>query len=134
MDDPTTPAGRRIPATAVRVQFARSSGPGGQHVNTSETKARVTIDLTACELPEHETARLLERLGPEVTATSAAQRSQWRNREEALRRALARIDDALVDRAPRRPTKPSAGAKRRRLEAKRRTSEKKSDRRRPHPD
>lgn len=134
MTDYETPRGIRIPGAAVSFSFARSGGPGGQHVNTSDTKARVTIDLEACGFDEARLERLTKRLGPEVHASSEQHRSQMRNREAALERALIQIDRALDVPRPRRPSRPSLAAKERRLGAKARQAQRKAERRRPEPD
>lgn len=131
MTDYETPRGVKVPGAAVQLTFMRSSGPGGQHVNTSSTKVRCTIDLAACGFDEARLARLTEKLGTEVSAAADDHRSQWRNRELALNRALIQIDRALDRQAVRRPSKPSRGAKERRLAAKARTSQRKAERRRP---
>lgn len=124
-----TPNGIAIPDAAVSVTFARSGGPGGQHVNTSSTKARVTITIDRCGLPDHVAARLVAALGDSVVATSSAQRSQYRNRTRALADALAAIDAALVEDAPRHATKPTRASKERRRRDKERQAARKADRR-----
>jgi len=125
----------RIPDRELRWRFTRSGGPGGQHANTADTRAEVTFDVLASEsLGPRQRARLLERLGPEVRVTAADERSQARNRDLARRRLAARLADALRVDAPRRATRPSAASVGRRLEAKRRQSAKKAERRRPRPD
>ena len=104
--------------------FVRSGGPGGQHVNTANTRAEVRFDIAGSpSLGPRQRARLLERLGPEVRVVASDERSQLRNRELALERLRSRLADALRVETPRRPTKPSKGAKERRLEDKRHRSE-----------
>lgn len=120
-----------MPAAAVSLSFARSGGPGGQHVNTTSTKVRVVVDLEACGFDEVRLARLTARLGTEVRASADDHRSQWRNRDLAVQRALVQIDRALDVQRPRRPTKPSSGARQRRREDKARQSQRKAERRRP---
>jgi ribosome-associated protein len=125
----------RIPDGELRWRFTRSGGPGGQHANTADTRAEVSFDvLGSPTLGPRQRARLLERIGPEVRATAADERSQARNRELARRRLGARIADALRVDAPRRPSRPSRASVTRRLEAKRRHSTKKAERRRPPSD
>lgn len=131
MTEHLTPRGLRVPDAAVSFSFSRSGGPGGQHVNTSSTKVRVTIDLVACGFDEARLERLVQRLGPEVHSSSEEHRSQWRNRQLALQRALVQIDRALEVPRTRRASKPSLGARNRRLEAKSRQSQRKVERRRP---
>ena len=125
----------RIPDRELRWRFTRSGGPGGQHANTADTRAEVSFDVLASEvLGPRQRARLLERLGPVVRAVAADERSQQRNRALARARLAARLADGLRVDAPRRPSRPSKGAVTRRLDAKRRHSAKKADRRRPRPD
>jgi ribosome-associated protein len=128
-DDVVTPGGVRVPAEAISVTFARSGGPGGQHVNTSATKARVTVAVDRIPLDDERAARLHQAFGRRVEATSQQHRSQWRNRQTALERVLARIDDALTEDAPRRPTRMSRGAKQRRRAEKQQRSRRKAERR-----
>src|SRR5687767_12174055 len=105
-------------------RFSTSGGPGGQHVNTSNTRAEVRFDIAnSPSLGPRQRARLLERLGPEVRVVASDERSQLRNRELALERLRSRLADALRVEKPRRPTKPTKGAKEKRLEAKRHRSE-----------
>ncbi|MFI5046554.1 MAG: alternative ribosome rescue aminoacyl-tRNA hydrolase ArfB [Acidimicrobiia bacterium] len=123
-----------IPLEELSWRFARSGGPGGQHANTSDTRAEVRFDVAESRsLGPRQRTRLLARLGPVVTASSADSRSQARNREVALDRLRTKLADALrVDR-PRRPTRPRPAARERRLDVKRRQSARKRDRRPPDP-
>ena len=121
----TTPAGRIVPGDAVTIETRRSGGPGGQHANTSDTAVRVTIAVDALRLSAHDRTRIgVTR----ITSSSASSRSQIRNREEALRRALQRLDDLLVEQPVRRPTRPGTAAREKRLHTKRVNSEKKAGR------
>lgn len=105
-------------------RFSASGGPGGQHVNTANTRAEVRFDIASSpSLGPRQRARLMERLGPEVRVVASDERSQLRNRELALERLRSRLADALRVEKPRRPTKPTKGAKLRRLEEKRQRSE-----------
>ncbi|MET0421101.1 MAG: alternative ribosome rescue aminoacyl-tRNA hydrolase ArfB [Acidimicrobiia bacterium] len=116
-------------------RYDRSGGPGGQHANTSDTRAEVRFDVAASpSLGPRQRARLLDRLGPVVTASAADSRSQSRNREVALERLRSLLADGLHVERPRRPTRPSVGARTRRLDAKRRHGDRKRDRRRPSGD
>ena len=116
-------------------QTSRSGGPGGQHANTSDTRVTVTFDVAASRsLGPRQRARLLERLGPVVRATASDTRSQARNREVALERLRARLEEGLRVVRPRRATKPTKAARTRRLDAKRRQSDRKRDRRAPRHD
>src|SRR5437763_6354927 len=105
-------------------RFSASGGPGGQHVNTANTRAEVRFDIAASpSLGPRQRARLVARLGPEVRVVASDERSQLRNRELALERLRSRLAEALRVETPRRPTKPTKAAKARRLEAKRHRSE-----------
>lgn len=122
----------RIPEGELRWRFTRSGGPGGQHANTSDTKAEVRFDVAGSpSLGPRQRARLLERFGPEVRATASDERSQARNRALAQRRLLDRLADGLRVDPDRRPTRPSKASVQRRLDAKRRQASRKADRRRP---
>src|SRR5437588_10241541 len=114
----------RIPLDELEWRFTASGGPGGQHVNTANTRAEVRFDIaTSPSLGPRQRARLLERLGPEVRVVASDERSQLRNRELALERLRSRPADALRVDTARRPTKPTKAAKQRRLEDKRHRSE-----------
>lgn len=109
---------------------SRSGGPGGQHANTSETRVEVVFDVEASQaLGPVQRRRLLEKLGPEVRAVAADERSQLRNRALAVERLRAKLADALHVEKARTPTKPSRAATKRRLDAKRRRSDVKRMRR-----
>ena len=119
-----------IPLSELRWRFSRSGGPGGQHANTSDTRAEVIFDVERSpSLGPRQRDRLLAKLGPEVRVVASDERSQTRNRELALGRLRERIGDALhVDR-PRTATRPTRASKERRLADKRRNAERKRDRR-----
>jgi ribosome-associated protein len=124
-----------IPLAELTWRFSRSGGPGGQHANTSDTRVEVRFDVAASpSLGPRQRARLLERLGDEVRVVASDERSQARNRDLALERLAARLAEALRVEAPRRPTRPSKASVRRRLDDKRRQSERKAERRRPPTD
>ena len=119
-------------------RFARSGGPGGQHVNTSSTKVELRWDVEGSDaLDEAQKALVRQRLGSRITDDgvlvlhSSEHRSQTRNREAALARFTALVSDALRTRTPRRATAPSAAARQRRLDAKKRTAQTKALRRPP---
>lgn len=119
-----------IPMSELRWRFSRSGGPGGQHANTADTRAEVIFDVAgSATLRPSQRARLLERLGPEVVAVAADERSQLRNRALALERLAGRIRVGLHVEPPRVATRPTRGSQRRRVEAKRRRSETKRLRR-----
>jgi ribosome-associated protein len=124
--------GVTIPLEEVVIRASRSSGPGGQHANVTASRIEASFDVHASEaLSEEQKRRVAGRIGPVVRAVAQETRSQARNREMALQRLEERIGRALAVRKPRRATKPSKGAMERRLQAKRRQSERKQDRRRP---
>jgi ribosome-associated protein len=109
-----------------------SGGPGGQHANTSDTRVEVRFPVaTSLSLAPGQRERLLERIGPVARATASDSRSQARNRELALERLRERLAAALRVDPPRRTTKPTKSATQARLDAKRRQSSRKQDRRRP---
>jgi ribosome-associated protein len=125
----------RIPLDELEWRFTASGGPGGQHANTANTRAEVRFDIAnSSSLGPRQKARLLERLGPSVRVVASDERSQLRNRELALERLRSRLAQALrVDRQ-RRPTAPTAGARRRRVDSKRKRGDVKRLRGRPRPD
>jgi ribosome-associated protein len=133
MQDPM-PLGRHgaIPLREVTLRTSRSSGPGGQHANVTASRVEASFDVAASTaLTDAQKRRVTERIGPRVTAIAQDARSQSRNRELALERLQHRLTAALAVQRPRRATKPSRQAVRRRLEAKRRQSVRKRARRRP---
>lgn len=119
----------RIPLGELRWTFSPSGGPGGQHANTSNTRAEVRFDVaTSPSLGPRQRARLLERLGPVVRVVADDERSQYRNRALALERLNARLAEALRVERPRRPTRIPRGRNEARLQAKRRQSQRKQER------
>ncbi len=127
--------GAAIPLADVELRSSRSSGPGGQHTNVTESRIQASLELTTCGgLDPEQRRRLIATLGPRVTAVAQDTRSQMQNRELALARLQQRLRRALVPRAPRLRTKPSAAAVERRLEGKRRQSQRKRARRPPGED
>jgi ribosome-associated protein len=131
MEDPiVVRPGVAVPLSEVVLRPSRSSGPGGQHANVTASRVEAVFDVAASSaLSEAQKRRVIERLGTRVTAVSQDARSQARNRELALERLRERLAEALKERRPRRPTAPTAAARRRRLEAKRRAAERKQARR-----
>jgi ribosome-associated protein len=123
-----------IPLAEITVRASRSSGPGGQHANVTASRVEASFDVLASPtLSEQQRRRLLAAAGPRLVAIAQDERSQVRNRELALARLRERLASALKPDVPRRPTKPTAASRERRLTAKRRTSERKRDRRPPEP-
>jgi ribosome-associated protein len=124
-----------IPLAEIELRASRSSGPGGQHANVTASRIEAVFDVGASEaLSDGERQRLLAKLGPRVTAIAQDTRSQTRNRELALERLRERIAAALVVQRTRRDTRPSRGAKERRLKGKRVRSDVKRGRQRPSRD
>ncbi|MGH9079540.1 MAG: alternative ribosome rescue aminoacyl-tRNA hydrolase ArfB [Acidimicrobiales bacterium] len=123
-----------IPRSELQFRFGPSGGPGGQHANKVNTRVELRFDVVrSSSLGPRQRSRLLERLGPEVRVVADDERSQLRNRQLATERFCARVAAALHVEKPRRPTRPSRGATERRLEEKRRVSQRKQSRR-PGPD
>jgi ribosome-associated protein len=121
-----------LPFSEVQLRFSRSSGPGGQHANRSETRVEAVLDVGASQaLTEIQRRRVLARVGPVIRAVAQDERSQWRNRELAIERVAAQLREALRVERKRVPTKPSRASRERRLEDKRRRSETKRLRREP---
>ncbi len=121
--------GVRIPQDQLTWRFSASGGPGGQHVNTSNTRAEVRFDAAASpSLPAWARERILARLGPVVTVAASDERSQARNRALALDRLADRLARALEVAPPRKRTRPTMASQRRRVEAKRRQGARKRQR------
>jgi ribosome-associated protein len=124
-----------IPLGEVDLRASRSSGPGGQHANVTASRIEAVFDVGASRaLSEDQKRRVMARCGPRVTAVAQDARSQSRNRELALERLRERLERALHVPRSRRPTRPTKASRERRLESKRRQSDRKSTRRRPPTD
>ncbi len=137
MDLEVSPA-LTIPAAELRWRFSRSSGPGGQHVNTSDSRVELSWNVAeSLALSDAQRLRLTTRLESRliagvITVTASEQRSQLRNREIALAKLASLISEGLAPDGPRRrATKPTRGSNRRRLTAKVQRSATKQQRRRP---
>lgn len=134
---PGAPRGLRVPAEELREVFSRSSGPGGQGVNTTDSRVQLSLDLaTTTALDETQRARVLHNLaarldGTALTIAASEERSQRRNRVAARARLAGLLREAVAPPVPRRPTRPTRGSQRRRLEAKSRRGAIKENRRRP---
>jgi len=121
-----------IPLTEIELRFSRSSGPGGQHAQKTETRVEAVFDVaSSTALREAQRRRLLARVGPVVRAVAQDERSQWRNREVALERLAEAIRTGVRIERKRRPTVPTAAARERRLEEKRRRGKTKRLRQQP---
>jgi ribosome-associated protein len=138
VNGPVTFRGVEIPPGELAWRFSRSSGPGGQSVNTADSRVEVTFDVRRSPvLPEPVRERLLSRLSSRLvdgvlTIAASEYRSQLRNRQAARARLADVLTEASAPPPPRRrPTRPSRGSQERRLAGKRRRSETKSLRRRP---
>lgn len=137
---PGAPRGLTVPADELVERFSHASGPGGQGVNTADSRVQLSLDLaTTTALTETQRARALSRLasrlsGTVLTVSAEEHRAQRRNRAAARERLAALLREALVPPAVRRATRPTLGSKRRRLEAKSRRAETKRNRQRPAAD
>ncbi len=140
MDLEVSPA-LTIPASELHWRFSRSSGPGGQHVNTSDSRVELSWNIShSAALSDDQRAALLGRLGRQLvrgvlTVSASERRSQLRNREQALAKLAELITEGMAPGpARRRPTKPTRGSDRRRLAAKQQRSATKQQRQRPSRD
>jgi ribosome-associated protein len=119
-----------IPRSEIQLRYSRSSGPGGQHAQKSDTRVEATFDVEASTaLTPTQKRRVVQRAGPVLRALAQDERSQWRNRELATERLVEALREALRVPRRRRATKPTQAAVERRLEQKRRRSELKRQRR-----
>ncbi|NES28582.1 aminoacyl-tRNA hydrolase [Micromonospora terminaliae] len=125
-----------VPDAELRERFSRSSGPGGQGVNTTDSRVELSFDLAGSpSVPEALRARALDRLANRLvdgvlTVAASEHRAQLANREAARERLAALLREAVAPPPkPRRPTRPSRAAKERRLAEKKRQSQRKRDRR-----
>ena len=131
-DDLVVRPGLTIPAQEIDERFTTSGGPGGQHANKAATRVELRFDIAgSAALDDHQRRVLLAAFGDDVRVVVDDERSQVRNRGIARERLAGRLANALVPQRPRRPTRPTLGSKRRRLDAKRQRSETKANRRRP---
>ncbi len=128
----------RIPGRELTLSYARSGGPGGQHVNKTATKVHLRWNVQASEaLTDVDRAWLLERLASRITAegellvTAETHRDQRRNVEVALEKLASTVREALRRPKKRKKTRPSRAARQRRLDSKKRLSAQKQERRRP---
>jgi ribosome-associated protein len=121
-----------IPLEEVELRYSRSSGPGGQHAQKTETRVEAVFEVArSASLSEAQKRRLTARVGPVVRAVAQDERSQSRNRELALERLAAAIRAGVRVPRKRRPTKPTAASRERRLEGKKRRASVKRMRQRP---
>jgi ribosome-associated protein len=121
-----------LPRSEIDYRFSRSSGPGGQHAQKSDTRVEASFDVEASTaLAESQKRRVVAKAGPVLRAIAQDERSQWRNRELATERLVEALREALRVPRRRRPTKPTKASRERRLEQKRRRSDTKRLRRPP---
>jgi ribosome-associated protein len=121
-----------IPVSEIELRFSRSSGPGGQHAQKTETRVEATFDVEASTaLTPAQKNRVVRRAGPVLRAVAQDERSQARNRELAVERLVAALREALKVERQRRATKPTSASRERRLEEKRRRGQVKQLRRPP---
>lgn len=134
-DDLVVTRSVRIPRRELLVSFSPSGGPGGQHANRAATRVELRFDVeSSTAFGPDQRRRVVARLGPEVRVVCDDERSQARNRAIAEQRLVDRIRTALRVEPTRRPTRPTAGSQRRRVEGKQRRGEIKRQRRRPDRD
>ncbi len=123
-----------LPLAEVELRFSRSSGPGGQHANTSETRVEAIFDVEGSSaLTDAQKRRVLAKAGPTLRAVAQDERSQYRNRELAVERLVERLRQALKVERRRVATKPTRASRERRLDSKKRRSQTKQLRRPPGP-
>jgi ribosome-associated protein len=124
-----------VPLAEIELRVSRSSGPGGQHANTAETRVEARLDVAASTaLTEAQKRRVVARAGPVLRAVAQDERSQARNRELAIERLVEKLREALRVERRRVATAPTAASRERRLETKRRRGQAKRLRRAPGPD
>jgi ribosome-associated protein len=121
-----------LPLSEVELRFSRSSGPGGQHANTSETRVEAILDVeSSSALSAAQKRRVVAKAGPTLRAIAQDERSQLRNRELAIERLVEQLRQALKVERRRVATKPTKASRERRLETKKRRSQTKKLRRPP---
>jgi ribosome-associated protein len=119
-----------LPLAEIELRVSRSSGPGGQHANKTESRVEAVFDVAASTaLSDVQKRRVITEVGPLIRAVAQDERSQLRNRELAIDRVVARLAEALHVERKRVPTQPSRAAQTRRIEAKKRRGETKKLRR-----
>jgi ribosome-associated protein len=121
-----------LPLSEVELRFSRSSGPGGQHANTSETRVEAIFDVeSSSALSAAQKRRVVAKAGPTLRAIAQDERSQLRNRELAIERLVEQLRQALKVERRRVATTPTQASRERRLETKKRRSQTKKLRRPP---
>ena len=113
-----------MPRREIELRFSRSSGPGGQHAQRTETRVEAVFDVAASSaLTERQRKRVMAKVGPVLRAVAQDERSQWQNRELATARVIDALRSALEVPRQRKPTKPSKASQEQRLAGKRRRGE-----------
>jgi ribosome-associated protein len=121
-----------LPLAEIELRFSRSSGPGGQHANTAETRVEALLDVAASSaLTEAQKRRVVAKAGPTLRSVAQDERSQVRNRELAVERLVEQLREALKVQRRRVATKPTKASRERRLESKKRRAQTKKLRRPP---
>ena len=134
---PGAPGGMIVPAAELVEQFSRSSGPGGQGVNTTDSRVQLSFDVAgSIAFTDAQRRRILAKLGSRLndgilTITASEERSQRQNRQAARARLAEILREAVMPEVQRRATKPTRGSQRRRLEGKKQRAQIKQSRRRP---
>jgi ribosome-associated protein len=138
--DPVAAGERALAQAPLTMRAARAGGPGGQHVNTTDSAVTISVAVDDLALDDSQRAQLAQRLRSRISAagllsaSSQDERSQHQNRRIARERLARMIGEAIRPRTPRRPTKPGRGAVERRLDEKRQTSARKRARQAPGDD
>ena len=113
-----------LPVSEIELRFSRSSGPGGQHAQRTESRVEAVFDVGASSaLTDAQKRRVVAKAGPVLRTVAQDERSQWRNRELAVERLVEALREALRVERPRRPTAPTAASRERRLAEKRRRAD-----------
>jgi ribosome-associated protein len=121
-----------VPEDELEETFDTSGGPGGQHANRNRTAVTLKLDLRTSSMPSEMVHRIRSRVGHDViTVTASDSRSQWRNRALARGRLKTTLEEALRETKLRKPTRPTRASKKRRVEAKRKRSDLKKNRKPP---
>jgi ribosome-associated protein len=129
-EDLVTSRGLVVPFASLNWTFARSTGAGGQHINKTSSKSTLTVTTSEITGPDLAVERVRSLLPAEIRITSQKSRSQWRNRQLCMTQLRQMLDTAAMPPAPpRRKSRPTRGSVERRLESKRRESNKKESRR-----
>lgn len=122
----------RVPRRELEWTFTTAGSAGGQHANRNATRAELRFDIeSSSAFSDAQRARLIRKLGPEVRVAAAETRSQSRNRDAAERRLAQQLREGLTVEKRRKPTKPTKGSKRRRVDAKKQRGQTKQQRRKP---